>query len=259
MDPKKIDEALTAYIRPQSFPVGIALAESADQVPAQARHPQKDLGVELTICQAVSMARRYGWMLALKREDISCPLTYIPFGLAESVPFSVEGHACAGIYAETAAAGARTEQDTPRIGLNKARQILVAPLFRCAFEPQVIAIYGNSAQIMRLVQGALWKIGGSIVSSSTGRVDCAEIMLRPMNTGDAHYILPCSGDRIFGLTQDDEMAFSSPVGRWPDILEGLQGTHRGGIRYPIPVSLRNRAVFPDQYEALRREFEQGEK
>ncbi len=40
--------------------------------------------------------------------------------------------------------------------------LLVAPLDRAAFEPDLVCIYGNPAQVMRLTQAALWKGGGKL-------------------------------------------------------------------------------------------------
>ena len=61
------------------------------------------------------MARRYGWHLGVTPADINCPLIFIPFGFAAEVPFSVEGHACAGVYTETPQAGAKSESIVPRL------------------------------------------------------------------------------------------------------------------------------------------------
>jgi hypothetical protein len=33
-------------------------------------------------------------------------------------------------------------------------------------------------------------------------------------------------------------------------VEGLQGTHKNGIRYPIPVSMRHEMQLPEQYRKL---------
>ncbi|HEY8477109.1 MAG TPA: DUF169 domain-containing protein, partial [Chloroflexota bacterium] len=174
----------------------------------------------------------------------------VPYGFSPEVPFSAEGHACAGIYTATPEAGARTEQVVPRFPQGKYHGILVAPLARATFEPHVVAIYGNSAQVMRLVQAALWDRGGGLTSVATGRIDCAEIIIRTMLTGEPQYILPCSGDRIFGLTADDEMVFAMPASWTERVLEGLRGTHQGGIRYPITPFMRFTPQFPPQYQRL---------
>ena len=64
-------------------------------------------------------------------------------------------------------------------------------------------------------------------------------------------ILPCSGDRIFGLTEDDEMIFAMPMSMADEVVHGLKSTHAAGIRYPVPKFMRFQPQYPPQYEQLR--------
>ena len=250
-DLNALDAAISQYVRPATYPLAIRMVERADEIDPKARRPKRDLGIQVTICQAIGMARRYGWAIGLTPDDINCPLIFIPFGFSDAVPFQVEGHACEGIYTATPGAGARSEAIVPRLPRGRYQGIELAPLTRATFEPDVVCIYGNSAQVMRLVQGALWDEGGAVTSIAAGRVDCAEIIIRTMTTGQPQCILPCSGDRIFGMTEDDEMVFAMPPADVERVVEGLEGTHRGGIRYPIPKFMRYVPEFPPAYEQLR--------
>jgi uncharacterized protein (DUF169 family) len=111
---------------------------------------------------------------------------------------------------------------------------------------------------MRLVTAALYKRGGRITSSFSGRIDCADIIIQTMHTQDCQVILPCYGDRIFAQTEDSEMAFTIPRARIPEVIEGLKGTHKGGVRYPIPSFLRYQAVFPEKYMKLEELWRQDQ-
>jgi uncharacterized protein (DUF169 family) len=71
-----------------------------------------------------------------------------------------------------------------------------------------------------------------------------------MLTGKPQVILPCYGDRVFAQTQDHEMAFTIPAGKELQVIEGLEGTHKGGIRYPTPSFLKYEPVYPDHYYKL---------
>jgi hypothetical protein len=46
------------------------------------------------------------------------------------------------------------------------------------------------------------------------------------------------------------MAFSFPWSMRDEIISGLEGTHKGGVRYPIPAYLRYAPTFPDHYEKM---------
>jgi uncharacterized protein (DUF169 family) len=112
--------------------------------------------------------------------------------------------------------------------------------------------YGNGAQVMRLLAAALFKRGGQLVSHHAARIDCAELVIRTMKSGEPQVVLPCYGDRVFAQTGDDEMAFSWPFGFSGELIEGLEGTHRGGVRYPIPSYLHYTGEFPEKYQELSR-------
>jgi Uncharacterised ArCR, COG2043. len=109
------------------------------------------------------------------------------------------------------------------------------------------------------VTASLWKTGGSLTSTTTGRADCADIVIRTARDGRPQFILPCLGDRIFGQTQDTEMAFTIPWRLVADLLEGLEGTHKGGVRYPIPNFLRYTPEFPATYQRLQALWGEEEK
>ena len=42
-------------------------------------------------------------------------------------------------------------------------------------------------------------------------------------------------------------AFAVPPSRFGDLVEGLEGTHKGGIRYPTPKFFRYTGIDPDHY------------
>jgi uncharacterized protein (DUF169 family) len=226
-------------------------------VPEKAKRPRRDMNVQIAICQAVAMSRRYGWTLAVGEEDVNCVLTKTAFGFAPLTEHYTEGNLACGMYVSTKEAGARTEAATERFPQGKYKCLVTAPAARADFDPDSVVIYGNPAQVMRLVTGALWKRGGAITSSFTGRVDCSDEIIRPMLSGDYQVILPCYGDRVFAQTDDTEMAFSLPGAKMEELIEGLEGTHKGGIRYPIPAFLRYTPQYPQHYYELERIWAAG--
>ena len=110
--PKELIEKIESHVRPATFPVAVRLLGSDEPIPDKARRPQRDLGVQITTCQGVTMARRYGWTVALTRDDINCPLTKVAFGLETEPSYFTDGYCCAGMYASTPAAGSKTEAQT---------------------------------------------------------------------------------------------------------------------------------------------------
>ena len=258
LDPKSVAAILDQHLRTESFPLAIRVFRGDEPLPAKVRRPLADMGIRVSICQGISMARRYGWAIAMGGEDLNCPIAQVAFGFKPEIPFYTDGNLAAGMYVETCGQGARTEAEVPKFTADEAGVVVVAPLSRCNFEPETLLIYGNSAQVMRATAASLWKTGGSVTSTTSARADCADIIIRTRQTGQQQVILPCLGDRIFGQTQDHEMAFTLPWSRIGELLEGLEGTHKGGVRYPIPNYLRYQPEFPPTYQKLQKLWEDGE-
>ena len=71
-------------------------------------------------------------------------------------------------------------------------------------------------------------------------------VIQTIKSGKPKVIVPGNGDRVWAMTQDDEMLFTSPSEKLNQIVEGLQATHQAGIRYPIPVDVRHEPTLPPQ-------------
>jgi MtaA/CmuA family methyltransferase len=252
IDVKTADRELQTYVRPQTFPVAIRMLRPDEPIPDRARRPARDFKKLSMNCQVIDMARRYGWTLVLTREDSICSLGIAALGFEKPTHLHNSGTLCEGMYTETKEAGQRSEAATDRFKEGEYGALLVAPLDRAPFEPDLVCVYGNPAQIMRLTQAALWKHGGKLASSFGGRIVCADIIVTTMRTDRPQVILPCSGDRIFGQTQDHEMAFTIPWPQMEQIIEGLRGTHAGGIRYPITQFMEYEAKLPPRYMEANR-------
>jgi uncharacterized protein (DUF169 family) len=255
LDLKQVDQEISTYVRPATFPIAFSLVPAGVAPPERARIPSRDLGHRITLCQGWNMSRRYGWVIACGREDMACPIGALSAGFEKPNAYYLEGNLAEGMYTATREAGARSEAELDRLPHGAFGYVVTAPLGRASLPADLILIYGSPAQVMRLVVAALWKRGGKLTSSFEGRADCADIIATTLRTGECQVILPCNGDRIFGLTQDDEMAFSIPAARVAEVMEGLRESHKGGIRYPIPTYAQFEPKMPAKYRDLRRMFD----
>jgi hypothetical protein len=126
----------------------------------------------------------------------------------------------------------RRRRRSPRAHAARERPPQVGRLDRATFEPHVVCVYANPAQVMRLTQAALWKRGGRLASSFGGRAVCADIIVTTMQTGEPQVILPCSGPHLRPDSGSRNGVLHS-LGADGGDHRGLRGTHNGGIRYPI--------------------------
>jgi uncharacterized protein (DUF169 family) len=252
IDLKKIEEELNMFVRPTSFPLAIKACKSLEDIPERAKRPKKDMGVRIPLCQGIGMSRKYGWTVAMAKEDVYCS-ALIAMGFHKTSDFSPpdfyeKGKLCAGaFYTATEEAGAKTEEMTMKFAHNEYQCFIVSPLSRATFEPDVIVVYGDPAQTMRMGLGALHMKGGVLSATFSGRLGCTQLIVRPIKTGECQFILPGMGERMYAATQDHEMAFAIPKVKLDEFMDGLRGTHKGGLRYPIPTFLRYPPIYIPVY------------
>ena len=246
IDVKKTAEALNTFLRPQSYPLAIRMCEPSEKLPEKARLPKRDLGISVPVCQGLAMARRYGWTVAVGKEDQVCPHGHAVMGF---VPRELYAN---GILAEAAGVGKKEEfaQDAEALTTleyGKYRYLLVAPLEKATFDPHFIMFFGNPAQIARLVQGVTFKSGEFLAFVAGAGRACSVFIARTILTDECQVVLAGAGDRYFALTQDHEMAFTIPLTHAEEVVEGLEMSHRAGLRYPTPSWLRFEGQLPPEY------------
>lgn len=253
MTNSEFNAVIEQYVRPITFPVAVKISEDK-HIPPKFRQPSKFLGHRITICQGVNLARRYGWSLGFLEEDHACGLSILIFGFREVPDFAVEGHTVYPAYAKTPEAGARTQATTLHAPVGSIGSILLSPLNKAEFEPDVVLVYGNPAQIVRFIQGALYLEGGYIESRFAGRCACAGEFVYPYLSQKCNVIIPGGGERIFAMTNDDELVFAIPRSQFKSMAEGLEATHKTGVaRIPTPFfGIHSHPVFPTLYEKLEK-------
>ena len=109
IDTKTADKELQVYIRPQTFPVAVRMLKPGEEIPEKAKRPARDFKKLSMNCQVIDMARRYGWTIALTREDHICSLGIAALGFERPNHLLNSGTLCEGMYTETKEAGQRSE------------------------------------------------------------------------------------------------------------------------------------------------------
>ena len=240
-------------LRLKTFPVGVKFLKDKSDFPEKTRQPSVALGKKVAICQGVTMARNYGWTVGIAKEDVICVPAAIAFGFsnAEDPPESLTQLFC-DINFSKDLESARSEVGSMSSFANGELGAMVfAPLNRAAFEPDTVLIYGNPAQIMRLIQACSYSTGERVAGHFGGKIECDEYLITPYKTQSPRVVLPGNGERIFAGTQDDEMAFASPAGALPALITGLKEVGKAiGVRYPVTPYLNYQPDFPKAHKEV---------
>jgi len=245
-------EFIRNSLRLKTFPVAVKFLKNK-AFPEKTRQPSIVMGKRVAICQAVTMARIYGWTVGLAKEDIVCVPAAIAFGFSDSndSAASLGKLFCEGSYSKTEEIGQAEANTMQRFGKGEYESILLAPLQRSSFEPDTVAFYGNPAQLMRLVHAWTYGQGKRVQGHFGGKVECTEYLLAPFQTQTARIAIPGTGDRVFSMTQDDEIVFSIPGRFVSELVQALQEAGKKvGASYPVPVYLNFQPEFPKQFKEL---------
>src|SRR5580698_6564265 len=154
---KKLDDAIARYVRPDTFPLAVRMLRHGEAIPEGVKVPSRNFHENWIVCQSIGVARRYGWSIAVGRDDVICPLSAIAFGFRKPNDEYLKGYAANGMYCDNEDAAVSLEANTWKFEPGTYDYVCVAPLARANFEPHLVAVYANSAQVMRLVNAALFK------------------------------------------------------------------------------------------------------
>ncbi len=247
VDLKQIDEALNKYTRPQTFPLAIRMCERGENLPDKVKIPKSGIGILITVCQGFAMARRYGWTIAIGKEDQVYPHGHVVLGFVPNKGY-LDGSIAEKAGVSTKDRFARIAQALSLLEYGKYIYLLVAPIQNTRFEPHLILFYGNPAQIARLVQGATTLSGNALNFVAGAGIGCPVYIVSTILTDECQVLLCGAGDRYFALTQDHEAAFTNPMSKAESTIEGLKIGHKEmGHRYPTPSFLRFEGQLPTQY------------
>jgi uncharacterized protein (DUF169 family) len=104
---------------------------------------------------------------------------------------------------------------------------------------------------MRMIQGLVFEESRRIAGNFGGKVECSEYLIAPHKTQSPRVAIPGMGDRIFSMTQDDEMVFSIPGMLLENLVRGLKNAGKKvGARYPVTFYQNFQPEFPKPYQVL---------
>jgi len=256
MDYLATADFLANNLRLRTMPVAVHFLKGV-AAPEKARYPGKAMGKKITLCQAVTLARSYGWTMAIAKEDLQCVPALIGFGLAgvEDQTKALGRLLAKMSYAKDDLAGAGETSALPVLANGTCDTIVVGPLAKAAACPDVVALYGNPAQMSRLSQAWTYSSSARVAASVGGKIECTEYLIAPYNSQNARISIPGMGDRVFSMTQDDEMIFSFPGGKLAMLIDGLKEAGRKiGARYPVTFYQNFQPDFPSVHKELAKEL-----
>jgi len=205
-------------LRLLTYPVAIKFIKDYEEIPEKAQRPSK-IGKKITLCQAFTMARRWGEHVAMTYEDNAC-ITSSLVHQWKKVPIKdiLESQIRSGYHKDAKAEMAVQSQYGALAKKENYFKIkdhvgfIVSPLIKTIVEPDIILVYGDPAQMTHIVQSLSYEGKYLVNSSFIGFGEsCLKGVLIPYITDKPEVVLPGTGDRTLALTKEEEMAIGMPA------------------------------------------------
>lgn len=227
LDKNKVAE-LTREIKERACltykPIGLSLIKKEDEIPEGARRPSQR-GLAWPVCLAENLVRTLGWTIALTMDDHFCIMAAAGLGHIE-LPDYLQRGGMGSHHTKTEDLGIKL-QETLEACFFEPRStagIMLTPATDPMFVPQGVVIYGNPSQIGKIAKGIAWYRGEPVPASAGGNGGCIVAAWAAIKDKRPRVVLPCSGEKILGHTEENDVWLSCPVEELPDIIEGMKGT-----------------------------------
>jgi dephospho-CoA kinase len=248
----KLVRRVELLMRLKSFPVAFKLLEKKEalaEVPFLRRMNHK-----VTLCQLITMVRTSDWTVGADLDDFISPMCPSIIGLTDLPEVVRDGTFRSIVWTKTREDGRRFENSIPRLPAGKYQAAALAPLVYNPFDPDIVLIYGNPAQMILLINALQFENYEVMEFYCVGESSCSDVIARCYLQGKPSLSIPCYGERRYGHAQDDELVMALPAGMMEKALRGLEALYKRGIRYPIShagAELDVTYAFPMSYSGMK--------
>lgn len=236
MEYNKHFDVLMKMVKLHSYPIGVKILKDGDPVPKDATFPSK-YGIKVALCQWITLARRWGWIVGITGEEIMCTPCLAGFGFKKLQQRADLARAFfdMGYFDSMELAVSHVEHiDLLKPGTVKC--IVMFPLDKAPVDPDIVIIYGTPAQMALIATAFIHNNGKMIRTETSVGLTCLSAVL-PFWKKEPTFVFPARGERVLSQTHDTEILFSLPSVDLESLSDGLIKIHKNGTRYPFPSYL----------------------
>lgn len=186
-----------------------------------------------TLCQALYMARAYGLTVGITATDPMFDRCKRLHGLKEAPEDAMREEAdwLSATWFGSSDDAFQQQLDSPREP--RAAAIVLTPLSRSKFEPEVVLVFADPAQMVMLLCGLQKEKYERFQFFFIGEGACADSLGQCYKSHKPALALPCYGERAMGQVADNELLLALPAGEVERAVSGMLRLAKVGFRYPI--------------------------
>ena len=227
---RQAGETLERLMKLRTHPIAVKWFEKLEDVPEGAVVPSRDLGKRMAFCQTTALTRMRGMTIAMTKHDHRCWNPLVGFGNVPCEPGSEsfeEVLKYLGIADHDKASAFFAA--FPRLPQGKYEAVVTAPLAKVTFEPDVVMVYGDTAQINHLIRCVKGVTGAYVKSEFDGIDSCIYATVCPFQSGEYRVTFPDPGDRERARAGDDEVILSFPAGKLAELVPEVVASDSRGM------------------------------
>jgi dephospho-CoA kinase len=248
---ERIVRRLELLMRLKSFPVALKMLKKREELDRIAfmRKPNR----KMTLCQLITLVRNSDWTVGAEADDLQSPVCGSIIGLNDTPEYHTDGTFRSIVWVKKKEEAKKYEASIQRLPLGQYEAVALAPLVYNPFEPDLVLIYANPAQMMLLINSLQVEDYEVLNFYCVGESSCSDAIARCTLTGKPSLTIPCFGERRYGHAQDDELVMAVPARMMDKALRGMETLYRRGVRYPISLAGAEQdlsSAFPGAYDEV---------
>jgi len=232
-DIRQMAQEIRERVSLASKPIGISIIKDEEEIPEKAKRPS-ERGMVWSVCLAANQVRTMGWTVALTLDDHFCLFAAAGLGHVELPEYFQNGKMGAH-HTKTEELGIHIQEKFQRrffFDPGSTKGVMLTPATDPMFIPQGLVIYGNPSQIGKIAKAITWFRGETVPVSAGGFGGCV-VASATIRDGRCAIVLPCSGEKIWGHTEENDIFLACPLEELPHIVEGLKKTD---VILPYPTA-----------------------
>lgn len=205
-DLNRCGEDLERILMLRTSPIAVKMLEKEEDIPEGAIRPEKDRGTHIAQCQAFTLSRRNKETIAMLKKDNWCFAPLIAYGMVDK-PEDED---------------IQLFMNFPRFEKGRYIGIVSAPLRTANFEPDVVIIYSNTAQLRNMLMTLHFKEKEEQVTYHFFPPACSYLIVPVMESGKYMVTLPDPGEYMRTGSGEDEIILSVPASKIEEFVSEVK-------------------------------------
>ena len=230
--------------------VALRLIREEAEVPAEAVRPLRDWGKHIALCQAFAFARRQGKILYMEKQDHWCWNPIITYGHIDKELAKEGFRNIAKAQNRSSETGEAFVDAFPCLPPYAYRGVLIAPLTKADFQPDVTLIYCKNDQLRLFITAIDGQTGCGLASDFHSVDSCTWGVIPAIQEGVYRITVPDPGEYERALTPEDDMILTVPKQREEEFYRGVERSAARSSRNTYYMTMKEDFPRPKMYDIL---------